>query len=266
MDRFIQNILAVALLLFASAVSTATICDRSLSRWPELASCNIASQDSVSQFVTPKIIASKKQGKRDAFRMPAAARRAPGLDDITLQRTRQTPGADLTTQYLTKGGTGHVGLVVNTTGTIEQSYRYDAFGCREFWNNGSWTKNAMGVPGATPGETDKPTSQYGFQGQRHDTGLGGVMFFRNRSYEPETGQFLSPDPAGIPDGPNMYSFGGMRPDPVNGTDPMGLAVWVWKEAIGDWELEYEYGDDPADFIGAEKPLNQIGRASCRERV
>ncbi len=41
----------------------------------------------------------------------------------------------------------------------------------------------------------------------------------NRFYDPDTGRFLSPDPLGTVDGPNVYGFCGG--DPVNRVDPMG---------------------------------------------
>ena len=127
MGRFIQNILAVALMVFASMVSSAAICDPFSSHQTALASNCIASDYIASPIVASKTvisinIVSPKEGKRNAFRVPAAARR-------------------------TKGGTGHVGLVVNTDSSIAQKYRYDAFGNREFWNStlSSWSKNAMGA-------------------------------------------------------------------------------------------------------------------------
>jgi RHS repeat-associated protein len=51
-----------------------------------------------------------------------------------------------------------------------------------------------------------------------------VVFFktdlcRNRYYDPQIGRFLSMDPLGMIDGPNMYNFCGG--DPVNRIDPMG---------------------------------------------
>jgi hypothetical protein len=44
---------------------------------------------------------------------------------------------------------------------------------------------------------------------------------RARIYDPKLGRFLQPDPIGYGDGMNMYAYTGG--DPVNGTDPSGLA-------------------------------------------
>ncbi|MCK6473194.1 MAG: RHS repeat-associated core domain-containing protein [Planctomycetes bacterium] len=47
---------------------------------------------------------------------------------------------------------------------------------------------------------------------------------RNRFYDPSIGRFISQDPLGMVDGPNMYNFCGG--DPVNRMDPMGTE-WVF---------------------------------------
>lgn len=49
----------------------------------------------------------------------------------------------------------------------------------------------------------------------------GLMFRRNRFYDPTTGRFTQEDPAGLSGGVNLYGFG--EGDPVNFTDPFGLS-------------------------------------------
>ncbi len=60
-----------------------------------------------------------------------------------------------------------------------------------------------------------------FQGMWTDpvTGLG---YARNRWYDPRNGVFLSEDPAGSVDSPNIYAFVGHQPNMA--TDPMGLCM------------------------------------------
>lgn len=60
---------------------------------------------------------------------------------------------------------------------------------------------------------------YGFQGLPLDTETG-LLYVRNRYYDPEMGRFISMDPLGYVDGPNAYGF--VKNDPVNGRDPLGL--------------------------------------------
>jgi RHS repeat-associated protein len=49
----------------------------------------------------------------------------------------------------------------------------------------------------------------------------GLMYMRNRYYNPQTGTFTQPDPIGIAGGLNVYGY--VSGDPVNYDDPFGLA-------------------------------------------
>jgi len=51
-------------------------------------------------------------------------------------------------------------------------------------------------------------------------GANGLMYMRNRSYDPATGQFTQPDPIGLAGGLSLYAYAGG--DPVNNHDPTGL--------------------------------------------
>ncbi len=58
-----------------------------------------------------------------------------------------------------------------------------------------------------------------FQGLELDAETG-LLYVRNRYFDPELGRFITADPMGYPDGPSGYAFG--DGDSVNGRDPMGL--------------------------------------------
>jgi RHS repeat-associated protein len=60
---------------------------------------------------------------------------------------------------------------------------------------------------------------YLFQGQRLDPETG-LYYFKNRYYDPVHGRFITRDPAGMADGPNLYAF--VNNNPVNNVDPLGL--------------------------------------------
>ncbi len=50
---------------------------------------------------------------------------------------------------------------------------------------------------------------------------GGLMYRRNRYYDPMSGQFTQPDPIGLAGGLNLYGYA--NGDPVNFSDPYGLS-------------------------------------------
>jgi len=48
----------------------------------------------------------------------------------------------------------------------------------------------------------------------------GLLYMRNRYYDPQTGQFTQEDPIGLAGGLNLYGFA--NGDPINFSDPFGL--------------------------------------------
>ncbi len=60
---------------------------------------------------------------------------------------------------------------------------------------------------------------FGYQGRNLDPETG-LIYFRNRYYDPQLGRFISADPKGYVDGPSEYAF--EVDDPANDSDPMGL--------------------------------------------
>jgi RHS repeat-associated protein len=52
----------------------------------------------------------------------------------------------------------------------------------------------------------------------------GLLYRRNRYYDPQTGRFTQEDPVGLAGGLNLYGYAGG--DPVNYSDPFGLCVAV----------------------------------------
>lgn len=55
---------------------------------------------------------------------------------------------------------------------------------------------------------------------QNGAGSTGLLFRRNRSFDPSTGQFTQQDPIGIAGGANVYGFA--NGDPINFSDPFGL--------------------------------------------
>lgn len=72
----------------------------------------------------------------------------------------------------------------------------------------------------------------------------GLLYRRNRYYDPASGRFTQHDPIGLAGGLNLYAFGGG--DPVNLRDPMGTSAaidranqqeeqrsWIWRRCQGE---------------------------------
>ncbi|MFN3650594.1 MAG: RHS repeat-associated core domain-containing protein [Armatimonadota bacterium] len=101
-------------------------------------------------------------------------------------------------EYFTTDHQRSVRTVTNGSGSVVRSYQYGPFG--ESGANGT-------------------TSPYQYTGRENDG--TGLYFYRARYYAPEWGRFMSPDPAGLAAGVNLYAYVGNNP--VNLRDPSGLS-------------------------------------------
>ena len=96
--------------------------------------------------------------------------------------------------------------------------------------------------------TTNSINPFGYNGEVTDSDTGtGLIYLRNRYYDPEIGRFLTVDPA--MDGTNWYSY--CENDPVNKTDPLGLFGKNTKLGI---TTSY---DNP-DVYELQKRLNELG--------
>jgi len=126
-----------------------------------------------------------------------------------------------------KDGCGNVtGLWGGGESGYAVGYDYDAFG-----------NVSSRVPAGDSFAKVTNTSGPRYRGELYDSETEQV-FLRNRFYDPGVGRFLSMDPKGNVDGPNLYAYCGG--DPVNRADPMGMN-WVWNAAINDYEWVNDFG-------------------------
>jgi RHS repeat-associated protein len=94
----------------------------------------------------------------------------------------------------------------------------------------------------------------------------GLIYMRKRWYDPKTGSFLSPDPAGYRDSANLYSY--CHGDPVNCSDPTGLAdtrlLTVGKpgQTADVSEVTFDSRSDYFDYLIA----NGVSRERALEEV
>ena len=92
------------------------------------------------------------------------------------------------------------------------------FGCNEYGWPGIFGAAFLDANHTDDGATNPPVWLGSLvQNQRDQSGL---MYRRNRYYDPKTGQFTQQDPMGLGGGLNLYGFA--SGDPANFSDPFGL--------------------------------------------
>ena len=101
--------------------------------------------------------------------------------------------------YYLYDGLGSVTELIDEDENVVNRYRYTPFG-----------ESIVKIEGVF--------NPYQFTGRRYDQETG-QYYYRARMYSPSQGRFLSQDPLGMVDGPNMYAY--VRGDPVNARDPSG---------------------------------------------
>ncbi len=118
---------------------------------------------------------------------------------------------------------GSIIALTDSTGSVVQSYRYDAFG------------NIL---------NDMPAvvQPYTYTAREYDPETG-LYFYRARYYDPKAGRFLQRDPIGFVGGDvNLYAY--VKNNPMNWIDPWGLYGWdVHYYKTEMWALQA--GIDPA---------------------
>jgi RHS repeat-associated protein len=82
---------------------------------------------------------------------------------------------------------------------------------------------------ATIDATSTSIINFRFPGQYYDQDTG-LHYNYHRYYDPKTGRYLSPDPIGLPSGPNLFEY--VEGNPVSKYDPSGLwPTWIHNKMI-----------------------------------
>ena len=121
--------------------------------------------------------------------------------------------------YYHYDGSGNVVALTNTTGKVVQTYSYDAYG------------NLLAKTRSSP-------NSYMFSTKEYDS-KSGLYYFGARYYDPEIGRWLSKDPLGMIDGPNMYLY--CLNNPIVFIDPFGYCKKSWWGPENMW-WQYLYND------------------------
>lgn len=94
---------------------------------------------------------------------------------------------------------GSVIALLNMSGNLVETYRYTAFGESE--------------------QESIVHNPWRFSSKRYDPETG-FIYFGRRYYDPETGRWVTPDPEGFVDGPNLYAY--VHNNPLTHFDLYGL--------------------------------------------
>jgi len=135
----------------------------------------------------------------------------PGIDNLLAVTVYTYPSNSLqpsaSSYYAVKDRLGSVCALVDASGSVVESYSYNAWG------------NLLSH--SRTNERTNFSLRFLFQGREFSSATG-LYNFRARWYDPASGRWLSKDPIGIEGGPNLYAFCGN--DPVNFRDPWGLRL------------------------------------------
>ena len=146
---------------------------------------------------------------------------------------------------------GDVTALHTPDGTEAHSYQYTAYGDEVRAAHPSFGENVTSQLWQTEVTADQNPFRYCGEYTDPETGL---IYLRNRYYDPTVGRFISEDPA--KDGMNWYVYCGNNP--VNFTDPLGLEnIVISGGAFHTGNSKYQYA-----FVDtALKQIKDIGGAT-----
>lgn len=110
---------------------------------------------------------------------------------------------------------GNITALYTTAGTLLESYTHNPFGLE-------LTQSA-------------PQNPYRYQSKRHSHNL---VFFGRRLYDPQTATWLTPDPLGTADSPNLYQF--LHHNPLTNHDRFGYYCFAYTNPNQDNERASQY--------------------------
>lgn len=115
-------------------------------------------------------------------------------------------------------------------------YRYSAFGEMQIFSASSTSR-----------ATSEVQNPWLFSSKRYDEETG-LIFFGKRLYDPAAGRWITPDPAGFVDGPNLYAF--VHNNPLSSQDLYGLFSWndFWDGFVSTMSGIYNAVTDTVNYM------------------
>ena len=115
---------------------------------------------------------------------------------------------------------GNVNILLNDQGEVVESYRHNAFGEEEIINP---TGDSLKVSAIA--------NPWRYANKRADIDTS-LISFGLRDYDPSLGRWVTPDPSGFSDGPNLYAYVHNRPLIL--FDPYGLSSTQINDTPSSW--------------------------------
>jgi RHS repeat-associated protein len=155
-----------------------------------------------------------------------------GPENLPIEQINNTTGEVL---YLHHDQAGSTRLLTGSTGKTEATFTYGPYG-------------------ELTGSTGTATTPLGYDAQYTSTDTG-LIYLRNRVYDPKTAQFLSRDPLTAISG-EPYSYAG--DNPLNSSDPTGLLFGISLPSLEEIGEGIAGWGDTITFGGTEWVREQLG--------
>ena len=165
--------------------------------------------------------------------------RAAGIDEHLVLIDHTQPGPDPKLYWYHSSDMGHVAALSDDQRSVIELVRYGALGEAQILAPDGVTERTSSVIG----------NPYHFQGLWWD-GETSTYHNRHRQYDPQSGEYLSPDPAGLWRHGQGNGYSAFGSDPWNGRDPWGLSPV--DDPLGDHRRAME---DLAEWLGGHQGAN-----------
>ena len=148
--------------------------------------------------------------ERQTLHVRDGQRRVALVETRTFDRETPSENGSTRHRYQLSNHLGSVGVELDESGAVISYEEYFPFGGTAFH--------------AAHSSLDGSPRRYRYTGKERDEETG-LYYHGARYYAPWLGRWISPDPAGLIDGINVYAY--VRNNPLSMSDPTGL--WGWRE-------------------------------------
>lgn len=146
---------------------------------------------------------------------------------------------------------GNVTVLLDSLGNPFETYRYTAFGEVTIYNNAG-------------DQIENSKNPWRFSSKRYDDETG-FIYFGRRYYSAEIGRWVTPDPLGFDEGPNLYAY--VLNNPLTHVDLYGLAVYCGSQQFRERQLDLSSSNYRGfdSNVGSDRSGYSASRLRTRDR-